>query len=149
MKIKRITPFLWFDGQAAAAAKFYCAIFDKSKIHSSSPMSVTFELDGQQFYALNGGPHYKFTPAISFFVSCKDQKEVDYYWNRLLKGGEPSRCGWLVDKFGLSWQIVPEALGKCLGGKDKAGATRAMNAMMQMVKLDVKKLTDAYKGVET
>ena len=146
MKIRRITPFLWYDGKALEAAKFYCKIFKDSKIHSASPMSVTFQLDGQEFFALNGGPHYKFTPAVSFFVSCKDQQEVDYYWTRLLKGGEPSRCGWLTDKFGLSWQIVPQALGECLGGKDKIGAQRAMKAMMQMVKLDVKKLKAAYKG---
>jgi predicted 3-demethylubiquinone-9 3-methyltransferase (glyoxalase superfamily) len=146
MKINRITPFLWFDDQAADAAKFYCSIFQKAKIHSTSPMSVTFELDGQMFYALNGGPHFKFTPAISFFINCKDQKEVDYYWNRLLKGGRPSQCGWLQDKFGLSWQVVPEALGECLGGKDRAGADRAMHAMMGMVKLNVKGLKEAYAG---
>lgn len=146
MPVKRITPFLWFDGQAEEAARFYCAIFKKSKIHSVSPMSVTFELDGQRFHALNGGPLYEFTPAVSFFISCKDQKEVDYYWNRLLKGGKPSRCGWLVDRFGLSWQVVPEALGECLGSKDRAGAARTMEAMMKMVKLDVKKLKAAYKG---
>ena len=147
MSVKRITPFLWYDGQALEAAKFYCKIFKGSKIHSASPMSVTFKLDGQEFFALNGGPHFKFNEAISFFVSCKDQKEVDYYWTRLLKGGEPSRCGWLKDKFGLSWQVVPEALGECLNGKDKVGARRAMEAMMHMAKLDVKKLKDAYKGV--
>jgi predicted 3-demethylubiquinone-9 3-methyltransferase (glyoxalase superfamily) len=146
MKINRITPFLWYDGQAEEAAKFYCSIFKKSKIHSASPMSVVFELDGQRFYALNGGPHYRFTPAVSFFISCKDQKEVDYYWNRLLKGGQPSRCGWLQDKYGLSWQVVPEALGECLGGKDRAGAERAMQAMMGMVKLEVKGLKNAYAG---
>ena len=146
MKLRRITPFLWYDGQALEAAKFYCRIFDRSKIHSSSPMSVTFELDGQVFHALNGGPNYKFTPAISFFVSCRDQKEVDYYWNRLLKGGKPSRCGWLEDRYGLSWQIVPQALGKCLNGKDRIGARRAMEAMMHMVKLDVARLEAAYRG---
>jgi predicted 3-demethylubiquinone-9 3-methyltransferase (glyoxalase superfamily) len=146
MKINRITPFLWYDNQAEEAAKFYCSIFKKSKIHSASPMSVTFELDGQIFYSLNGGPHYKFTPAISFFISCKDQKEVDFYWNKLLKGGRPGQCGWLQDKYGLSWQVVPEALGECLGGKDRAGAERAMQAMMGMVKLNVKGLKDAYAG---
>ena len=146
MTLKRITPFLWYDGKALEAAKFYCKIFKKSKILSASPMSVTFQLDGQVFYALNGGPHYKFTPAVSFFISCKDQKEVDYYWELLLKGGEPSRCGWLTDKFGLSWQVVPQALGECLGGKDKLGSQRALEAMMHMVKLDVKKLKAAYRG---
>jgi predicted 3-demethylubiquinone-9 3-methyltransferase (glyoxalase superfamily) len=146
MKVKRITPFLWYDGKALEAAKFYCKIFKKSKVLSSSPMSVTFELDGQLFYALNGGPSFKFNPAVSFFITCKGQKEVDYYWDRLLKGGQPSRCGWLTDQFGLSWQVVPEALGECLGGKDKIGAQRAMEAMMHMVKLDAKKLKAAYKG---
>jgi predicted 3-demethylubiquinone-9 3-methyltransferase (glyoxalase superfamily) len=146
MKVKRITPFLWYDGQALEAAKFYCKIFKHSKVTSASPMSVSFELDGQAFFALNGGPNFKFNPAVSFFVSCKDQKEVDYYWGRLLKGGEASRCGWLSDKFGLSWQIVPEALGECLNGKDKLGAQRALEAMMHMGKLDVKKLRAAYKG---
>jgi predicted 3-demethylubiquinone-9 3-methyltransferase (glyoxalase superfamily) len=147
MKIHRITPFLWYDGKALEAAKFYCKVFKKSKILSASPMSVTFELDGQPVYALNGGSTFKFTPAISFFVSCKDQKEVDYYWERLLKGGKPSRCGWLTDQFGLSWQVVPQALGECINGKNQIGARRALEAMMHMVKLDVKKLKAAYKGV--
>lgn len=146
MKLNRITPFLWYNRNALAAAKFYCKIFKKSRIRSNSPMSVIFELDGQTFYALNGGPHFKFTPAISFFVTCRDQKEVDYYWSRLLQGGKPSRCGWLTDRFGLSWQIVPRALDKCLGGKDRLGAKRAMEAMMHMVKLDVTKLQAAYRG---
>lgn len=146
MKLKRITPFLWFDGQAEEAAKFYCKVFKKSKIHSANERSVSFSLDGQHFYALNGGPHFKFTPAISFFIHCKGQKEVDHYWDKLLKGGEASRCGWLTDRFGLSWQVVPQALTDCLNGKDKAGAQRAHDAMMMMVKLDVKKLKAAYKG---
>jgi predicted 3-demethylubiquinone-9 3-methyltransferase (glyoxalase superfamily) len=146
MKIRRITPFLWYDGKALEAAKFYCKIFKNSKVRSSSPMSVSFHLDGQDFFALNGGPMYKFSHAVSFYVNCKDQKEVDYYWSRLLKGGKPSRCGWLTDKFGLSWQVIPQALGECLNGKDKAGAARAMDAMMKMVKLDVKKLKAAYQG---
>jgi predicted 3-demethylubiquinone-9 3-methyltransferase (glyoxalase superfamily) len=146
MKIARITPFLWFDGQAEKAARFYCSVFQNSRIHTSSSMSVTFELDGQHFHALNGGPHYQFTPAVSFFIDCKDQQEVDYYWDKLVEGGSPSRCGWLVDQFGLSWQVVPEALGKCLSGANREGAKRALEAMMQMVKLDVKKLEDAYRG---
>jgi len=108
--------------------------------------NAVYPADGQMFYALNGGPHFKFNPAVSFFISCKDQKEVDYYWNRLLKGGQPSQCGWLQDKYGLSWQVVPEALGECLGGKDRKGAERAMQAMMGMVKLNVKALKDAYAG---
>jgi predicted 3-demethylubiquinone-9 3-methyltransferase (glyoxalase superfamily) len=146
MKVRRVTPFLWFEDKALEAARFYCRIFDRSKIHSSSPMGVIFELDGQVFHALNGGPHYKLTPAFSVYVHCKDQKEVDYYWTRLLKGGEPSRCGWLVDKFGLSWQVIPAALERCLYGKNRAGAGRAMAAMMQMVKLDVAALEAAYRG---
>jgi len=146
MKLNRITPFLWYNGDALKAAKFYCGIFRKSRIRSASPMSVIFELDGQAFYALNGGPHFKFTPAISFFVTCKDQREVDYYWSRLLKGGKPSRCGWLTDRFGLSWQIIPKALGECLDGRDRLGAKRTMEAMMHMVKLDVAKLKAAYRG---
>jgi predicted 3-demethylubiquinone-9 3-methyltransferase (glyoxalase superfamily) len=146
MKIRRITPFLWFDGEAQQAARFYCKVFKNSKIRSSSPFSVEFSLDGQDFYALNGGPHFKFTPAVSFFITCKDQKEVDYYWGKLLKGGKASRCGWLEDKYGLSWQVIPQALNECIYGPDKKGAKRAMDAMMQMVKLDVKTLKAAYKG---
>jgi len=146
MKLNRITPFLWYNGDALKAAKFYCGIFRKSRIRSASPMSVIFELDGQAFYALNGGPHFKFTPAISFFVTCKDQREVDYYWSRLLKGGKPSRCGWLTDRFGLSWQIIPKALGECLDGRDRLGAKRTTEPMMHRVKLDVAKLKAAYRG---
>jgi len=146
MKVKRITPFLWYDGNALEAAKFYCKIFKKSKVLGASAMSVSFKLEDQLFYALNGGPNFKFNPAVSFFISCKNQKEVDYYWDRLLKGGQPSQCGWLTDKFGLSWQVVPDALFECLNGKDKKGSQRAMDAMMRMVKLDVKKLKAAYKG---
>ncbi len=151
--MQKITTFLWFDGQAEEAAKFYCSIFKRSKIVGAfgsdgkgHPLTVDFVLEGQRYHALNGGPLFKFTPAFSLFITCKDQKEVDYYWSRLLKGGKASRCGWLTDKFGLSWQVVPTALGECLGGKDKAGAARAMQAMMKMVKLDVKKLKAAYKG---
>jgi len=151
--MQKITTFLWFDTQAEEAAKFYCSIFKRSKILSVSgsdgkghALGVRFSLEGQVYHALNGGPYFKFTPAISLFISCKGQKEVDYYWNKLLKGGKPSRCGWLTDKFGLSWQVVPTALGECLEGKDKAGSARAMAAMMKMVKLDVKKLKAAYKG---
>lgn len=147
-KTHRVTPFLWFDGQAEEAARFYVPVFKKgSKVTSATPMSVSFVLEGQPFYGLNGGPMYKFTEATSFFVDCKDQKEVDYFWNALLAGGgKESKCGWLKDRFGLSWQIVPKALGQCLGGKDRAGAQRAMEAMLKMKKLDVKKLEAAYKG---
>jgi predicted 3-demethylubiquinone-9 3-methyltransferase (glyoxalase superfamily) len=107
-------------------------------------MSVTFRLDGQTLFALNGGPHYKFNEAVSFFISCKDQKEVDYYWNRLIKGGKPSRCGWLKDKYGLSWQVIPQDLGKFLGDKDPVKADRVMQAMLKMVKLNVAGLRKAY-----
>src|SRR4051812_44870290 len=102
---KKITPFLWFDDKAEEATKFYTSIFKKSKILSSTPMSSTFRLEGQEFMALNGGPHFKFTPAISFFVTCETQKEVDYFWKKLSAGGSIQQCGWLTDKFGVSWQI--------------------------------------------
>jgi predicted 3-demethylubiquinone-9 3-methyltransferase (glyoxalase superfamily) len=141
----KITPFLWFDGKAHEAAKFYVSIFKKkSKILELTPMLALFRLQGQDFYALNGGPHYKLTPAFSLFVSCKTQKEVDYYWKKLLAGGKASRCGWLTDKYGLSWQIIPEILGKLLNDKDKKKANLVMQAMLQMVKLDTKKLKEAY-----
>jgi predicted 3-demethylubiquinone-9 3-methyltransferase (glyoxalase superfamily) len=148
MKTKqKITTFLWYDGRAEEAARLYVSIFKKdAKVHSVSPMSVTFRLAGQEFIALNGGPQYKFTPAVSLFVSCKDQREVDYFWKRLVAGGEPSRCGWLVDRFGLSWQIVPTMLGDTIFGKDRAGAQRAIAAMLKMQKLDVKALRKAYRG---
>lgn len=143
----RVTPFLWFDGQAEEAARFYVSVFKKgSRITSASPMSVTFELEGQPFFALNGGPMFKFTEAISLFVHCKDQKEVDYYWRKLTDGGEPGQCGWLKDRWGLSWQVVPRALGECLGGSDREGSQRAMAAMMKMQKLNVAKLKAAYRG---
>lgn len=139
----KITPFLWFDGQAQEAAEFYAAIFKHSKILSSSPMSVTFELEGQKFMALNGGPMYKFTEAVSFFVSCKTQQEVDYFWEKLSAGGTIQKCGWLKDKFGLSWQIVPDVLGELLGGDDSAASGRVMQAMLRMRKLDIAKLQKA------
>jgi predicted 3-demethylubiquinone-9 3-methyltransferase (glyoxalase superfamily) len=147
---QKITPFLWFDNQAEEAAKFYVSIFPNSKITHITPgqggkaMWVSFDLEGQQFYALNGGPNFKFTEAVSFFVSCKNQEEVDHYWNKLAShGGEESQCGWLKDNFGLSWQIVPTALNELLG-KDKSG--RVMQAMLQMKKIDIKTLEQAYEG---
>lgn len=147
LKSQRVTPFLWYDGQAEAAARYYVSVFKKgSKLTHVSPMSVTFQLEGQPFIALNGGPNFKFSEAVSFSVDCKDQKEVDYYWKALGKGGKYSMCGWLQDRWGLWWQVVPRALGACLGGPDKAGAQRAMAAMLKMRKLDVKKLEKAYKG---
>ena len=149
----KITPFLWFDDRIEEAVNFYVSVFRNARITSESPgpngsvMSMTFELDGQDFMALNGGPQFKFTEAISFFVSCKDQAEVDYYWDKLTAdGGAESMCGWLKDKYGLSWQIIPEALGKSLGGSDRAGANRAMQAMLQMRKIVVADLEKAYAG---
>jgi predicted 3-demethylubiquinone-9 3-methyltransferase (glyoxalase superfamily) len=140
-----ITPFLWFDGQAEAAANFYTSIFKNSRIESISPMSATFVLAGQKFMALNGGPQFKFTEAISFFVSCETQKEIDYFWEELSAGGEKSRCGWLKDKFGVSWQVVPPILGKMLNDEDAGKSQRVMQAMLKMDKLDIKKLKQAYE----
>jgi predicted 3-demethylubiquinone-9 3-methyltransferase (glyoxalase superfamily) len=145
--MQRITTFLWYDGRAHEAAEFYVSIFEDSRIVEKSDMIVTFELAGQRYIALNGGPHYQFTPAISLFVSCDTQAEVDRYWDRLLEGGEPSRCGWLRDKFGLSWQIVPTLLGELLGDDDEEKADRVMQAMLQMVKLDSAALQAAYDAV--
>jgi len=140
-----ITPFLWFDGQAEAAAKFYTSIFENSRIESISPMSATFVLAGQKFMALNGGPQFKFTEAISFFVSCETQKEIDYFWEELSAGGEKSRCGWLKDKFGVSWQVVPPILGDMLSDEDAGKSQRVMQAMLKMDKLDIKQLKQSYE----
>ena len=148
-----ITPFLWFDTQAEEAMNFYAAIFPRSKVIAvnraqGKVMSVQFELDGQKFMALNAGPHFKFNESISFFVACEDQQEIDELWTRLTAdGGAPSRCGWLKDKFGLSWQIVPSALGRMLGDTDAARSTRVMNAMLTMDKLDLAQLRRAHEGV--
>ena len=144
--MQKITPFLWFDGQAGEAAKFYVSIFKNSKVLSVSPMSATFKLAGQRFYALNGGPQFKFTEAISFFVSCETQKEIDYFWEKLSAGGEKSRCGWLKDKFGVSWQVVPPILGGFLNDEDNEKSQRVMQAMLKMDKLDIKALKQAYSG---
>lgn len=142
--MQKITPFLWFDGRAAEAAKFYTGIFKNSKIENISPMMAAFQLDGVKFIALNGGPQFKFTEAISFFVSCQTQKEIDYFWAKLSAGGKKSRCGWLKDKFGVSWQIVPPILGELLNDEDEAKSQRVMQAMLQMAKLDIKTLKQAY-----
>lgn len=154
--MSKITPFLWFDTQAEEAAKFYTSIFKNSKIGkvarygeagpgpAGTVMTVEFELDGQPFIALNGGPHFKFTEAISFTIDCKTQAEVDEYWNRLSAGGEAGPCGWLKDKFGLSWQVVPAVLAKMLGDKDRAKANRVMKAMLQMKKIEITGLQQAY-----
>ncbi len=148
----KITPFLWFDTQAEEAMNFYASIFERSKVLSvnraqGKVMSVEFELEGQEFMALNAGPQFKFSEAISFFVGCETQQEVDELWTKLTAdGGAPGRCGWLKDKYGLSWQIVPNALGRMLSDKDAAKAKRVMNAMLQMEKLDLKRLQQAYDG---
>jgi len=147
-----ITPFLWFDSQAEEAMNFYASIFKRSKVISvnraqGKVMSVQFELEGQAFMALNGGPLFKFTEAISFFVACETQQEIDDLWGKLTAdGGAPSRCGWLKDRFGLSWQIVPASLGRMLGDKDATRSKRVMDAMMQMNKLDLGRLQHAYDG---
>jgi predicted 3-demethylubiquinone-9 3-methyltransferase (glyoxalase superfamily) len=156
--MQKITPFLWFDGKAEEAMKFYVSIFKNSKIGRVSRygdagpgpkgtvMSATFQLEGQEFIALNGGPQFKFTPAISFFVNCETQEEVDELWEKLSNGGRKDRCGWLQDKYGLSWQIIPAALGKMLQDEDREKSARVMTAMLQMDKIDVKKLKQAYDG---
>ena len=160
--MQRITPFLWFDNQAEAAVKFYTSIFKNSKITkvarydkagekaagrpAGSVMTIEFQLEGQKFVALNGGPHFKFTEAVSFVVNCKTQTEVDKFWKKLSAGGKEVQCGWLKDKYGLSWQIVPTVLVELLGDRDAAKSHRVMQAMLKMVKLDIKKLKQAAKG---
>ena len=155
--MQKITPFLWFNDQAEEAMNFYTAIFKNSRIVSvsrygeggpgpqGSVMTATFELDGQEFMALNGGPLFTFTEAISFFVNCETQAEVDELWEKLTEGGEESQCGWLKDKYGLSWQIVPSALGELLSDPDAEKARRVMNAMLQMKKIDIAGLRSAYE----
>jgi predicted 3-demethylubiquinone-9 3-methyltransferase (glyoxalase superfamily) len=154
--MQTITPFLWFNDQAEQAMNFYCSIFKNSKVGSISRygeagpgpagtvMSATFQLNRQEFMALNGGPVFSFTPAISFFVNCETQAEVDELWEKLSAGGEEGQCGWLKDKFGLSWQIVPSALGDYINGKDAEKSQRAMQAMLKMKKLDIAKLKQVY-----
>ena len=147
-----ITPFLWFDTQAEEAMNYYASIFKNSKVISvnraqGKVMSVQFELEGQKFIALNAGPQFKFTEAISFFVGCETQQEIDELWAKLTAdGGMPSRCGWLKDKFGLSWQIVPNSLGRMLSDKDPAKSKRPLDAMLKMQKLDLNRLQAAYNG---
>ena len=147
-----ITPFLWFDTQAEEAMNFYASVFERSRVISvnragGKVMTVEFELEGQKFMALNAGPAFTFNESISFFVGCETQQELDDYWGKLTAdGGAPGRCGWLKDKYGLSWQIVPKALGRLLGGSDGAKSKRVMDALMQMNKLDVNALQRAYDG---
>jgi predicted 3-demethylubiquinone-9 3-methyltransferase (glyoxalase superfamily) len=142
----KIVPFLWFDGKAQEAANFYVAIFKNSRIMHANPMSVSFQLEGQSFYALNGGPKFKFTPAISLFVNCETQAEVDELWEKLSAGGKKDQCGWLQDKYGLSWQVIPTVLSKMLQDKDPQKAKRVMDAMLQMTKIDIAGLQRAYDG---
>ena len=160
MKLQKITPFLWFDGQAEAAAKFYTCIFKGSKIlritrygkngpnmsgrPKGSVMTVAFQLNGQEFVALNGGPMFKFTEAVSFVVNCRTQREIDYFWKKLSAGGKEIQCGWLKDKYGLCWQVVPATLGELLSDRDADRSQRVMQAVLQMVKLDIRKLKQAY-----
>ncbi len=162
--MQKITPFLWFDDKAEDAAKFYTSIFANSKIVNVSRygeagaevsgrpkgtvMTVTFELQGQVFIALNGGPHFTFSPAVSFLVNCETQEEVDGLWEKLSKGGKKERCGWLKDKYGVSWQIVPSVLGEMLQDKDVEKSRRVMEAMLQMDKIDIERLKQAYNAVE-
>jgi predicted 3-demethylubiquinone-9 3-methyltransferase (glyoxalase superfamily) len=156
--MQKITPFLWFDTQAEEAARFYTSTFKNSRITNimrngedwpgspGSALTVSFELEGQEFTALNGGPEYKFTPAISLFVNCESQAEVDELWDKLLEGGQPDACGWLRDKFGVSWQITPTVLLRYLQDEDPVRAKRVMDAMLQMVKIDLAAIEKAYAG---
>lgn len=152
--MQKITPFLWFDDNAEEAMNFYCSIFEDAEVGGvtrSGPdgavVYANFKLDGQDFMALNGGPQFPFTEAVSFFVSCGSQEEVDGLWSKLTAdGGEESQCGWLKDRFGLSWQIIPTALGEMLGDPDPAKSERVMAAMLQMVKIDIEGLRRAYDG---
>jgi predicted 3-demethylubiquinone-9 3-methyltransferase (glyoxalase superfamily) len=152
----KITPFLWFDHEAEEAAKFYTSIFPNSRIKlttrygeagpgpAGSEMTVAFELDGQDFTALNGGPHYTISPAVSFVVHCETQHEVDHYWDKLCEGGKPVQCGWLTDRYGVSWQVVPDVLIEMLQDKNAARAKSVTQAMMKMIKLDIPTLRRAY-----
>jgi predicted 3-demethylubiquinone-9 3-methyltransferase (glyoxalase superfamily) len=154
--MQKITPFLWFNDKAEEAANFYVAIFKDAKIlkvvrhgdsgpgPKGSVMIVTFEMHGQQFIALNGGPQFTLTPAISFVINCETQDEIDHYWDKLSAGGSIQQCGWLTDKYGLSWQVVPTILGELAGDSDPAKAGRVMQAMMQMIKIDIAGLKRAY-----
>ena len=155
--MQKITPFLWFDDKAEEAMNFYISIFKNSKVVSVTRygeegpgpkgmvMTAIFQLDGQEFFALNGGPEFTFTEAISFFVNCESQQEVDELWDKLSAGGEKGRCGWLKDKYGLSWQIVPSVLGELMNDKDAGKAKRVMQAMLQMDKIDIQALKQAYE----
>ena len=154
--MQQITPFLWFDGRAEEARDFYVSIFKNSKVLKTSRygdlgpgpkgtvMTTSFELNGQEFVALNGGPEFKFTPALSLVVNCDTQAEIDYYWEKLLAGGTESHCGWLFDKFGVSWQVVPRALSDMLSDKDERRANRVIRALMEMIRLDLEVLKRVF-----
>src|SRR5688572_30258830 len=157
--MQKITPFLWFDGNAEEAINYYVSIFKEARVlylrrypngvgKDGQVMTGSFEIHGQQFHALNGGPQFKFTPAISLFVDCKDQAEVDELWEKLSEGGRKERCGWLTDKFGLSWQIIPTALGQLMGDPDPDKASRVMQAMLKMDKIEISTLEEAAEGNE-
>jgi predicted 3-demethylubiquinone-9 3-methyltransferase (glyoxalase superfamily) len=155
LRMQKITPFLWFDGRAEEAMRFYTSVFKDSKVGKiarygdagpgpkGSVMTATFQIHGQEFIALNGGPQFSFTPAISFFVNCDTQAEVDYHWEKLSEGGKTNHCGWLTDKFGVTWQIVPTVLGELLHQSDPETSKRVMKAMLQMDKLDIARLKQA------
>ena len=155
--MQKIVPFLWFNDQAEEAMKFYVSIFKNSMVVSvtrygdagpgpkGTVMMATFQLEGQHFYALNGGPQFSFTPAISLYVNCETQEEIDELWKKLSEGGEPNECGWLQDKYGLSWQIIPTILGKMMQDKDPTKSQRVLKALLQMKKLDIARLKQAYE----
>ena len=156
--MQKITPFLWFDNNAEEAANFYVSIFKNSKVLTiarygdagpgpkGTVLTVNFEIDGQKFIALNGGPQFKFTEAVSFVVNCETQEEIDYFWEKLSAGGEKSQCGWLKDKYGLSWQVVPTILGELMGGNAAERSNRVMQAILQMQKLEIEPLKRAYEA---
>ncbi|MGB8192074.1 MAG: VOC family protein [Chitinophagaceae bacterium] len=158
--MQKITPFLWFDNNAEEAINLYTSVFKDAKVTNmarygkegpgpeGTVMTASFVLNGQEFIALNGGPHFKFTEAVSFVINCEDQEEVDHYWDRLSEGGSIQQCGWLKDKFGLSWQVVPTILSKLLSDKDRQKAGRVMQAMLRMKKIDIKTLQEAAEGKE-
>lgn len=162
--MQKITPFLWYDNNAEEAANYYVSVFKNSGINgitryeeegskaagrpAGTVMTVEFQIEGQEFLALNGGPHFKFTEAVSFVVNCESQEEVDYFWEKLSEGGQTSQCGWLKDKFGLSWQVTPTILGDLFQDKDPEKSKRVMKAMLQMTKLDIQALRDAAQGKE-
>jgi len=144
--MQKVTPFLWFDCDLREVVEFYTRVFPGTKVESVSPMNAKFTIEGQEFMALNGGPQFKFNEAVTFFVRCGTQEEVDYFWNELTAdGGKESRCGWLKDRFGLSWQVVPNALISYLGDKDRVKADRVMQAMFKMTKIDIAALDAAYQ----